>query len=80
MAAGLIPAAKIAETQRLIFNRRFDAAVTAVLAVMILVLIVEALGQWYQILSRRTEPVLQESPYVATRWAADYSGGAHRDD
>jgi carbon starvation protein len=80
MAAGLIPAAKIAETHRLIFNRRFDAAVTAVLALMILVLIVEALGQWYQILNRRTEPVLHESPYVATRWAADYSGTAHGDD
>ena len=80
MAAGLIPAAKIAETHRLIFNRRFDAAVTAVLAIMILVLIVEALGQWYQILSRRREPVLHESPYVATRWAADFSGSAHGDD
>ena len=80
MAAGLIPAAKIAETQRLIFNRRFDAAVTAVLAIMILVLIVEALVQWYLILSRRKEPVLHESPYVATRWAADYSGAAHGDD
>jgi len=80
MARGLIPAAKIAETHRLIFNRRFDAAVTAVLAIMILVLIVEALGQWYQILRRRTEPVLHESPYVATRWAADYSGTAHGDD
>jgi carbon starvation protein len=80
MVAGLIPAAKIAETQRLIFNRRFDAAVTAVLAIMILVLIVEALGQWYQILIRRREPVLHESPYIATRWAADYSGAAHGDD
>jgi len=80
MARGLIPSAKIAETHRLIFNRRFDAAVTAVLAIMILVLIVEALGQWYQILRRQTEPVLHESPYVATRWAADYSGTAHGDD
>jgi carbon starvation protein len=80
MATGLIPAAKFAETQRLIFNRRFDAAVTAVLAVMILVLIVEALVQWYLILSRRKEPVLHESPYVATRWAPDFSGAAHGDD
>ncbi|MGB2900892.1 MAG: carbon starvation CstA family protein [Candidatus Acidiferrum sp.] len=80
MAAGLIPAAKIAETQRLIFNRRFDAAVTAVLALMILVLIVEALVQWYLILSRRKESVLHESPYVATKWAADFTGAAHGDD
>ncbi|OLE57415.1 MAG: carbon starvation protein A [Acidobacteria bacterium] len=80
IAAGKIPTEKIAETQRLIFNQRLDAAVTAVLASMILVLIVEALGQWYSILSRRKQPVLHESPYVATKWAADFTGAAHGDD
>jgi carbon starvation protein len=80
IASGKIPAAKIAETQRLIFNQRLDAAVTAVLASMILILIIEALVQWYSILSRRKDPALHESPYVATRWAADYSGAAHGDD
>ncbi len=80
IAAGKIPAEKIAETQRLIFNQRLDAAVTAVLASMILVLIVEALGQWYSILSRRKQPMLHESPYVATKWAADFTGAAHGDD
>jgi hypothetical protein len=43
--------------------------VTAVLAAMILVLLVEALAQWYAILSRDKAPVLQETPYVATQWA-----------
>ena len=80
IAAGRIPAEKIAETHRLIFNQRLDAAVTGALAAMILVLIVEALAQWYSILSRRKEPVLHESPYVATQWAANYSGAAHGDD
>jgi len=80
IAAGRIPAEKVAETQRLIFNQRLDAAVTGVLAAMILVLIFEALVHWYSILSRRKESVLHESPYVATRWAADYSGAAHGDD
>jgi len=80
IAAGKIPAEKIAETQRLVFNQRLDAAVTGVLAFMILVLIVEALAHWYSILSRRKEPVLHESPYIATRWAAHYSGTAHGDD
>ena len=69
IAAGKIGAAKIADTQRNIFNLRLDAVVTAVLAVMILVLLVEALVQWYAILSRGKEPVLQETPYVATQWA-----------
>jgi carbon starvation protein len=80
IAAGKIPAAKLVDTQRLIFNQRLDAGVTAVLALMVLVLIVEALIQWYSILSRRAEPVLHESPYVATQWAPGFSGVAHGDD
>lgn len=69
IAAGAIPAAKIAEARRVIFNQRLDAAVTAVLAVMILVLLLEALVQWHAILSRGKQPVLHETPYVATQWA-----------
>jgi carbon starvation protein len=70
----------LADTQRLIFNQRLDAVVTAVLAAMVLVLIVEALVQWYALLSRRREPVLHESPYVMTQWAPDFAGAAHGDD
>jgi len=80
ITAGKISAEKIAETKRLIFNQRLDAAVTAVLASMILVLIVEALGQWYSILSRRKQSMLHESPYVATKWAANFTGAAPGDD
>ncbi|HYA62180.1 MAG TPA: carbon starvation CstA family protein, partial [Candidatus Sulfotelmatobacter sp.] len=69
IAAGKIVAAKIAETHRIIFNLRLDAVVTAVLAGMILVLLVEAAIQWHAILSRGREPVLHEAPYVATQWA-----------
>jgi carbon starvation protein len=80
IAAGQIPAAKIAETHRLIFNQRLDAAVTGVLALMILVLLVEALAQWYAILSGRREAVLHEAPYVATKWAEGFTGAAQGDD
>jgi carbon starvation protein len=69
IVAGKIPAAKIAEMQRVIFNNRLDAAVTAILASMILVLLVEAIVQWHAILSRGRAPVLHETPYVATQWA-----------
>jgi len=74
IANGKIPAAKIAETQRLIFNQRLDAAVTAVFAAMILVLLLEAVVQWTAVLSKRREAVLRESPYVRTRWAAGEEG------
>jgi carbon starvation protein len=80
IAAGKIPAAKLVDTQRLIFNQRLDAGVTIVLALMVLVLIIEALIQWYVILSRQTAPVLHESPYVATQWSPGFSGAAQGDD
>jgi carbon starvation protein len=69
IASGAIPVEKIAATQRLIFNNRLDAVVTGVLAAMILVLLVEAIGEWIVILNGRKKAVLHESPYIATRWA-----------
>src|SRR5437899_2164966 len=80
IAAGKIPAAKLLETHRLIFNQRLDAAVTAILALMVIVLIVEALVQWYGILSSEREPLLHESPYVPTQCAEGFSGVAQGDD
>jgi carbon starvation protein len=74
IAAGKIPAAKLVETQRLIFNQRLDAVVTAVLAGMVIVLLVEALIQWAAILSRKRIAVLHEAPYVATGWATGAEG------
>ena len=69
IATGAVPGARIAATERLIFNAHLDTAVTALFAGLILVLIVEALYEWYRILSGRKSAALQESPYVATRWA-----------
>ena len=81
LAAGQIPAAKIAETNRLIFNQRLDAVVTAVLAGMILLLLLEALMQWYSILRGQPEVALHETPYIASRWTEGFSPGvAHGDD
>jgi len=69
ISSGAIPAAQIADTQRLIFNNRLDAAVTAVLAIMVLVLVAEAVGEWIGLLRGRRSAVLHEAPYTATRWA-----------
>jgi len=80
IASGTIPAAKAAETHRLIFNLRLDAVVTIVLASMILLMLIEALGHWWAILSRRREPALHEAPYVATQWSPGFSGVAHGGD
>jgi carbon starvation protein len=74
IASGKVPAEKIVETQRLIFNQRLDAVVTAILAAMILVLLAEAVIQWAALLSKRREPVLHETPYVASAWTAELEG------
>ncbi len=68
VAAGLVPAAQRGVTARLIWNARLDAAVTAALAAMVLVLLAEAMYEWTRILGKREPVVLHESPYVAARW------------
>jgi carbon starvation protein len=74
ITAGKIPAEKLVEVQRTVFNLRLDAAVTTVLAVMVLVLVFEAILRWTAILTKKGEAVLHETPYVATQWAADAEG------
>jgi carbon starvation protein len=69
IAAGTIPAARLADTHRLIFNARLDAAVTALLAVMVLVLLFEAVAEWIGIFRGTRPATLHESKYVATAWA-----------
>jgi carbon starvation protein len=69
ISAGAIPAARLADTHRLIFNNRLDATVTALLAVMVLVLLFEALAEWIGVLRGSRSATLQEANYVATRWA-----------
>jgi carbon starvation protein len=69
LAAGNFPAEKIAELERNIFNLRLDAVVAGIFAGLVLLLILEAAGEWYRILSGRKKAVLRESPYVPTRWA-----------
>jgi carbon starvation protein len=63
LAAGPVTAA----TARLIFNNRLDAAVTGVLVLMVTLVLVESLRQWWGILSGAREARLKESPFVRTR-------------
>ena len=59
----------MADTRRVIFNNRLDAAVTGFFALLILALLVEAAVGWYRILTGRETARLTESPYVRTKWA-----------
>jgi carbon starvation protein len=69
IAGGMLPPDKVAQAERLIFNNRLDAAVTALFVVLIVILIAEALYEWYRIVSGRKVAALQETPHVPTRWA-----------
>jgi carbon starvation protein len=54
-------------TARLIFNNRLDAAVTGVLVVMVTLVLVESVRQWWGILSGAREARVKEAPFVRTR-------------
>ncbi len=54
-------------TAQLIFNNRLDAAVTGVLVVMVTLVLVESLRQWWGVLSGAKEARMKESPFVRTR-------------
>ncbi len=69
LAAGAIPAAQVAATQQLILNNKVNAITAGIFASLVLLLLFEAVWEWWRILSRRTEPVLHETPYVRTQMA-----------
>jgi carbon starvation protein len=69
LAAGAVPAAQVAATQQLILNNKVNAVTAGIFASLVLLLLFEAVWEWWRILSRRKEPVLHETPYVRTQLA-----------
>lgn len=66
-----IPAGKAAETARLIFNDRLDAAVTAVLVSLVVLVLAESLTEWVRVLSGRKAAKSTETPFVRTKLVAE---------
>jgi carbon starvation protein len=56
---------------RLVFNNRLDAIVTGVLIVMVGLILIESLRQWFGILRGKREAHTKESPFVLTRLAKE---------
>jgi carbon starvation protein len=65
-----VPAAQVAQTQRLIFNDRLDAAVTTIFAALVLLVIIESARHWWLYALRRKEPTLHEAPMELSRITA----------
>ena len=70
-ARALASSPATAATVRLIFNNRLDAAVTAVLVIMVAMVLIESARKWIGVLSGREEARVKESPFVMTRLAEE---------
>jgi carbon starvation protein len=70
IAAGSIEPAKLAVTERLIFNDRLDAVVTAVFAALAILILVESTRHWWAYAVGGREPVLHESAMQVSKYAS----------
>ena len=60
-----MPAEKVADTRRVVFNNRLDAAVTGFFALLIVALLAEAALEWYRILTGRRPARAHREPLRA---------------
>ena len=54
-----------------IINDRLDAAITGVLIVLVGLMVLESAREWMRVLSGKKQPVLNEAPFIATRFAPE---------
>jgi len=74
LAAGA-PPDQIATLQTIVYNNRLDAGIGIVLLIVISLIVLEAMRQWYLLLGHRKEPDLRESPRVTSKWAVQPVAG-----
>src|SRR5207253_10006420 len=55
---------------RLVFNDRLDAGIALLFMVIVTLLIVTSLWEWWAVLTRRKPAVTREAPYVESAYAA----------
>lgn len=60
-----------AATARLVFNNRLDAAMTAILVVMVALVLIESIRRWINVLQGREDARVREAPFVMTRLAEE---------
>ena len=70
ISSGAVPAANMAATQRVIFNNRLDAVVTAMFAAFVVIILVESARNWWLYVFGGKKAVLSEAPMEVSRLTA----------
>ncbi|HSB18130.1 MAG TPA: carbon starvation CstA family protein [Bryobacteraceae bacterium] len=65
--AGAVAAAKVTETNTLIFNARLDAVVCGIFLVLVSLILIDSVRLWVGILRGTREARITESPFVVSR-------------
>ena len=68
---GARPSRRREPTARLIFNNRLDAAVTAILVVMVATILIESGLECARVISGSKSAATKESPFVLTKLAEE---------
>ncbi|MCS6951746.1 MAG: carbon starvation CstA family protein [Bryobacterales bacterium] len=71
LRSGQIAAAKVAETQALIFNARLDAVVCGIFLFLVALILVDSIRVWTGILRGTREAKVTEAPFVLSRLRAE---------
>jgi len=71
LAAGQIPAHKIAETQHRIFNERLDAVVCGIFLVLVATILIDSVRAWSGILRGTREASVHEAPFAPSQLTAE---------
>ena len=67
LQAGKVAAARIAETQILIFNARLDAFICAVFVILVGTILIDSIRIWMGILGGTRSADVAEAPFVVSR-------------
>jgi carbon starvation protein len=66
----LAPAKSLTEMKRIVLNNQIDAVLTALFAIFVVVIILDAARVWYKVLVKQEKLPVKEAPYVAREASA----------